>query len=464
MKKKNRPVRKPDHSRATTRQAPILGTGAVWFALSLSLSALTAGTTAAPLGAAAGAAALITGQLTGGFLLYLAGRNGEITGKKSTEAAAFSFGQAGASFFAVLNLIQMTGWSAFLIRRSAGLISGISEFARHTSAGRVLWIFLTGILILFLLSAASKKLSLICTPAALVMLALLTLLCLKITENDDSFSFAGYRAGFGDVAALSASLPLFWLPVVSDYTSVSFGTAGISAAAFTAGGCAAALIGMAAAFRYPDIPEILASSGFSAAGILLILVPSSLSAFFCLRAAGVNSAFICDKIDAKKSSVVIGILAVLFAAAAPADRLLPFLRFISAAFLPMTAILTADLFLAGHSRTEKAAPQITEKIRSLNIILWIFGFFLFHFFTQHTTPLGSAFPTFLLTCAACIAAGYLSRNPKVLNLKALLWICRAKLRKSPDTDIDADIKKTETAVPDIPNIPDTDSTEQERKS
>ena len=127
MKKKNRPVRKPDHSRATTRQAPILGTGAVWFALSLSLSALTAGTTAAPLGAAAGAAALITGQLTGGFLLYLAGRNGEITGKKSTEAAAFSFGQAGASFFAVLNLIQMTGWSAFLIRRSAGLISGISD-------------------------------------------------------------------------------------------------------------------------------------------------------------------------------------------------------------------------------------------------------------------------------------------------------------------------------------------------
>ena len=68
-------IRNPDKTRATRNRIAVFQTGAVWFALSLSFSALTAGTAAAPLGASAGAAALIIGQLTGGFLLYLAGRN-----------------------------------------------------------------------------------------------------------------------------------------------------------------------------------------------------------------------------------------------------------------------------------------------------------------------------------------------------------------------------------------------------
>ena len=204
-------IRNPDKTRATRNRIAVFQTGAVWFALSLSFSALTAGTAAAPLGASAGAAALIIGQLTGGFLLYLAGRNGEKNGKKSMESSVPSFGQAGSSFFAVLNLIQLAGWPAFLIRESSDLISemipGMSDSVLPAAAGHIFRIALTGGLILLLLAGAADKLFLICIPAALTMIVLLILLCLQITENSGSFSFSGYRAAFGDVVALSASLP-----------------------------------------------------------------------------------------------------------------------------------------------------------------------------------------------------------------------------------------------------------------
>ena len=447
-------IRNPDKTRATRNRMKVFQTGAVWFALSLSFSALTAGTAAAPLGASAGAAALIIGQLTGGFLLYLAGRNGEKNGKKSMESSALSFGQAGSSFFAVLNLIQLTGWSAFLIRESSDLISemipGMSDSVLPAAAEHIFRIVLTGGLILLLLAGAANKLSLICIPAALIMIVLLILLCLQITENSGSFSFSGYRAAFGDVVALSASLPLFWIPVIADYTSsfsgkkdtvpvpgsVSSRAAAVAASAFTAGGCAAGLIGMFAALRFPDIPVIFASSGFTAAGVLLILIPAVLSALFCLQAAGVNSVFICDKIDAKKSSVAAGIFSVLLAAAVPAGQLAPFLRFIAAAFLPMTAIVTADIFPAGCRRKKDADSQAAEKIRISNVILWIFGFFLFQFFIRHTTPLGSALPAFLLIYAACGAVRYLLRHSGELVRAWRLKFLRLALRPAAEADGD----------------------------
>ena len=458
-------IRNPDKTRATRNRIAVFQTGAVWFALSLSFSALTAGTAAAPLGASAGAAALIIGQLTGGFLLYLAGRNGEKNGKKSMESSVPSFGQAGSSFFAVLNLIQLAGWPAFLIRESSDLISemipGMSDSVLPAAAGHIFRIALTGGLILLLLAGAADKLFLICIPAALTMIVLLILLCLQITENSGSFSFSGYRAAFGDVVALSASLPLFWIPVIADDTSSFSGEkdairvpisvssrAAAAASAFTAGSCAAVLIGMFAALRFPDIPGIFAASGFTAAGVLLILVPAVLSALFCLRAAGVNSVFICDKIDAKKSSVVAGIFSVLLAAAVPAGQLAPFLRFIAAAFLPMAAIVTADLFPAGCRRKKDTDSQAAEKIRISSVILWIFGFFLFQFFIRHTTPLGSAFPAFLLTYAACGAVRYLLRHPEEFMRTWRLKFLRLALRPAADANAAGSADEETAAIPD----------------
>ena len=458
-------IRNPDKTRATRNRIAVFQTGAVWFALSLSFSALTAGTAAAPLGASAGAAALIIGQLTGGFLLYLAGRNGEKNGKKSMESSVPSFGQAGSSFFAVLNLIQLAGWPAFLIRESSDLISemipGMSDSVLPAAAGHIFRIALTGGLILLLLAGAADKLFLICIPAALTMIVLLILLCLQITENSGSFSFSGYRAAFGDVVALSASLPLFWIPVIADDTSSFSGEkdairvpisvssrAAAAASAFTAGSCAAVLIGMFAALRFPDIPGIFAASGFTAAGVLLILVPAVLSALFCLQAAGVNSVFICDKIDAKKSSMAAGIFSVLLAAAVPAGQLAPFLRFIAAAFLPMTAIVTADIFPAGCKRKKDANSQAAEKIRISNVILWIFGFFLFQFFIRHTTPLGSALPAFLLIYAACGAVRYLLRHSGELVRAWRLKFLRLALRPAADANAAGSAAEKTAAVPD----------------
>ena len=130
------------------------------------------------------------------------------------------------------------------------------------------------------------------------------------------------------------------------------------------------------------------------------------------------------------------------------DRLAPFLRFIAAAFLPMAAIVTADLFPAGCRRKKDTDSQAAEKIRISSVILWIFGFFLFQFFIRHTTPLGSAFPAFLLTYAACGAVRYLLRHPEEFMRTWRLKFLRLALRPAADANAAGSADEETAAVPD----------------
>lgn len=470
---------------------PVLQAGLIWFCAAFCLPAVCAGMAAAPLGRSAGAAALITGQLAGGFLFFLIGKNGEISAGRFTEASVSSFGQAGAVFFAVLNLVQMIFWTAFLIRKSAVMLSPLFVSACGLSlsqaAVQTLLILPAGITVLLLLLSGPKKLTPVCVLSAVSMLLFLLLLFRESAEDGSSFSFSGYRAGFGDIVSLSAALPLFCLPLIADYTASVriradasglsgenrgagrfhrvFCVSAVSAFAFIAGCCTALLSGLVIALRMPDIAEILSSSAVSGAGAILLLFPVSLSAFLCLRFAGVNFAFICDKIDGQKGAIAAGTAAFLFAAAVPADRFGDYFFPVTSAFIPMTAVFISDFLQAVRIKREvctggrngasdkkeafvrrNGARETEEEscpvVRSGNFILWIFGFLLFHILEENMTPAGSALSVFALVSAARIITGYLSRIPD-----ELLILCRAaqkKLKRDPEESRKERNKEKET--------------------
>ena len=86
--------------------------------------------------------AIIIGHLIGCGLLFLAGLIGAKTKKSAMETVKISFGEKGSIIFAVLNVIQLAGWTAIMIYDGAVSANGIF------GTGRLIWCIVIGCLII----------------------------------------------------------------------------------------------------------------------------------------------------------------------------------------------------------------------------------------------------------------------------------------------------------------------------
>ena len=87
----------------------------------------------APLGFEKGMTAIILGHLIGCGLLFGAGVIGGRTGKSAMETVKMSFGRQGGRLFALLNILQLLGWTGIMIYEGAlaagSLIRFLSPFS-----------------------------------------------------------------------------------------------------------------------------------------------------------------------------------------------------------------------------------------------------------------------------------------------------------------------------------------------
>ena len=97
------------------KQTTLFDNGLIWFGAAVSLAEILTGISFAPLGFAKGIAAIIIGHIIGCILLYLAGAIGGMRRKSSMETVKDSFGSSGGKFFALMNVIQLVGWTAIMI-------------------------------------------------------------------------------------------------------------------------------------------------------------------------------------------------------------------------------------------------------------------------------------------------------------------------------------------------------------
>ena len=107
--------------------------GLIWFGAGVSIAEILTGTYLAPLGMGKGLAAIIVGHIIGCLMLFLAGVIGGKVRKSAMETVKMSFGQKGSILFAVLNVLQLVGWTAIMIYDGALAADGVM----HT--GRWIW-------------------------------------------------------------------------------------------------------------------------------------------------------------------------------------------------------------------------------------------------------------------------------------------------------------------------------------
>lgn len=146
-------------------------------------------------------------------MLYTAGLLGAIAGKNAMETTSATFGCNGMRMFAVLNIVQLVGWTAVMIAQGGTAISQLTglRYVLPCLALAVLigvWIFV----------ALGDRLHLATiTMVALAVLAVVLTWRLLGVEATGEVS----KVGFWPAFEISIAMPLSWLPLISDYTSTA---------------------------------------------------------------------------------------------------------------------------------------------------------------------------------------------------------------------------------------------------
>ena len=374
----------------------------IWFGAAVSIAEILTGTYFASLGFFKGLVAIVLGHIVGCVLLFLAGLIGAKTQKSSMDTVKMSFGDKGSIFFAVLNVMQLFGWTGIMIYDGALATEGI------LAVGHMIWCLIIGGLILIWILIGIKnlgKINIVAMSALFIMTIVLSFIIFKggavFDTGNEGMSFgAVFDTGnegmsFGAALELSVAMPLSWLPLMSDYTKEAEKPVKATAASSIVYGLVSVwmyVIGMSAALftKESDIAQILLKARFGIMGLLIVVLSTVTTTFLDVYSAGVSTESIFSKVEAKWVAMVVTIIGTLGAVILPMDDITGFLYLIGSVFAPMIAIQIVDFFVLKISHDEK-------KFSVQNIIIWGIGFIIYRILIKVDTPIGSTIPSMLIT-------------------------------------------------------------------
>ena len=384
------------------RRTSIFENGLIWFGAGVSIAEILTGTYFAPLGFGKGLLAVITGHLIGCVLLFFAGLIGGLERRSSMETVKMSFGEKGSYLFAVLNILQLVGWTSIMIFDGALAADGIF------STGRWVWCLIIGALIILWIMIGITNLGKINTVAMSALFILTLVLCYVIFAKGTLPDFSGDEMSFGAAVELSIAMPLSWLPLISDYTREAekpVKAAAASAATYGIVSCWMYAIGMGAAIytgEY-DIAQIMMKAGLGIVGLLIIVFSTVTTTFLDAYSAGVSSESIFSRMNGKWFAVVVTIIGTLCAILFQMTDITDFLYLIGSVFAPMIAIMIADYFILKKNHSESA-------VNVVNLVIWIIGFAVYRMLMNVDLPLGSTLTDMVITLIICIVADKLIRR------------------------------------------------------
>ena len=371
--------------------------GLIWFGAGVSIAEILTGTYFAPLGMGKGILAIVIGHVIGCALFFFAGLIGGRTGLSAMETVKLSFGKKGGLLFALLNVLQLVGWTAIMIYDGALATNGIFE------TGAWVWCLVIGALILLWILIGITNLGLV-NKIAMAALFILTLVLCKVIFFDgtpgDASAF-GEAMSFGAAVELAVAMPLSWLPLVSDYTrEAQKPLAATVASTLTYGlvSCWMYVIGMGAAIYTGegDIALIMVKAGLGVAALVILILSTVTTTFLDAWSAGISSESLSKRLSGKWVAVVVTVIGTAAAILFPMDDITDFLYLIGSVFAPMIAVQLADNFILKRSSFGLAFDWV-------NLAVWLAGFALYRWLMTVDIPVGSTLPDMLLTMALCAA-------------------------------------------------------------
>lgn len=383
------------------KRTSIFDNALIWFGAGVSLAEILTGTFLAPLGFQQGLLSIIVGHVIGCFLLFLAGYMGGRKRMSAMETVTLSFGNKGAFLFAILNVLQLVGWTAIMIYDGALAANGA------LACGKWVWALVIGGLIIVWLVIGIQSLGKVNVVAMSLLFILTVILSFVIFKNGNLSAEAEGGLSFGAAIELNVAMPLSWLPLISDYTREAekpLAASAWSAVIYGIVSCWMYVIGMGSAIfaGTSDIAQIMLSAGLGIVGLIIIVLSTVTTTFLDAYSAGISSELFSEKIDGRKVAIAATVIGIIGAITLPMDDFTDFLYLIGSVFAPMIAVMIADFFILQRSH-EKEAVCIE------NLIVWFIGFLLYRKLMNVDLPIGSTVVDILVTIVICVVVGMVKK-------------------------------------------------------
>ena len=385
----------------------VFSNGLIWFGAGVSLAEILTGTYFAPLGFGKAMAAILLGHFIGGIMMFAAGMIGAKERRSAMETVKMSFGEKGSLLFAILNVLQLIGWTSIMIYDGALAADGLL----HT--GLWIWALVIGALIILWIVIGLTNLGKLNT-IAMTALFILSLILFKVIFFGTAVAGPIVDDGsltFGAAVELAVAMPLSWLPLISDYTREAekpFAATLVSVLTYSVVSIFMYMIGMGAAIftgEY-DIAQIMVKTGLGVVGLLSIVFSTVTTTFLDAYSAGVSSVSISSKIKEKWAAVVVTIIGTVAAMLYPMDNITNFLYLIGSVFAPMIAVQIADYFIL------KKADAAEKEFQWTNLLIWLIGFTAYRLLMHVDTPVGNTLPDMAITIVLCLIVGKIASRGK----------------------------------------------------
>lgn len=386
-----------------TKRTSAFGNALIWFGAAVSIAEIITGTYFAPLGFARGTLAILLGHLIGCALLFFAGYIGGATRRSAMETTKFSFGIWGGKFFALLNVLQLVGWTGIMIYDGSLAANEIFSF------GKWVWCAVIGLLIVLWILIGITNLGKV-NVITMSLLFVLTLVLCKIIffTKGEGGAVMEEAMSFGAAVELAVAMPLSWLPLISDYTKEAerpLKATLLSAAVYGIVSCWMYIIGMGAAIftGEGDIAQIAVKSGLGIAGLAVIVLSTVTTTFLDAFSAGVSARTIFGRLDGKITAVIVALLGAAGAVLFDLENITGFLYYIGSVFAPMIAVLIGDFFIVRKDSSER-------RLDVPKIIIWLIGFALYRLLMRMDFALGCTILDMAATFALAVIFGKFIRR------------------------------------------------------
>ena len=398
----------------------------LWAGAAISLSEIWAGGLLASFGLAAGLGIILLGHLLGNTPMALGGLIGSRHGVPAIVSTRGALGNRGSVLPAVLNVVQLVGWTAVMLwiggQAAAGLAGG-----KAAARG---WILLLGALTTLWALAGSRAWKGLQKIGVVLLLGLslaMTGLALRTYGGRDLLAVRPVPAMSVMLGLdLVIAMPISWLPLVSDYTRYAavpghgirgtwWGYFLISSWMYAVGLVAAIATGSGA--PQTALLGLVGDRGWLVPAVAIVLLSTLTTTFLDIYSNAVSAQSLFPRIGMRPLILLGGVAGTLLALFFDATRYEGFLLFIGSAFCPLFGVVLTDYFFLRRGRY--AAEDLYRRgsywyrggVNWRAMLAWAAGFGVYHWCAQTGFAGGASLPALAAAAALYFAISFQRREP-----------------------------------------------------
>lgn len=349
----------------------------LWSSLGVGLLVLSAGSLLSAASFTDAVLAIVVGSAAGSILLALAGKIGSDHGIPSLVTMRSSFGTLGSYLPAMLNVMQLVGWTTFEIM----IMARAAEMLAGSMVPYYAWAAIFGALVALLgiagpLNVARQWLGKFAVWIAYGTSAIIIINLLSSANILELVSSQGSGMSFFSALDLVIAMPVSWMPLVADYNRFARKSKSALWATFIGFTMTNILFYFAGVMLgTPDVIEIIVAiqAMFFGFLMLLLIVDEADNAFADVYSAAVSTQNIFSHISQKHLIGGLTALSAILAMVMTIQHYEAFLLLIGAIFVPLFGVVLTDYYVVKKRKYTEQMLYGQRGIEIPAIIAWALG-------------------------------------------------------------------------------------------